>query len=222
MHAGIPADLVNAGIYTVQGDYVNAGASAAAITPLGDLAKFGVYGARLIPGFKVSRKEEEKLDFGDNVTGEAKATWEKTVDPDNVTVNFGASEILKDAAVKEMGATNRTQLIDDLVTGGTRITPENVVDIRSINGRTVWLETGNSSAGLQHIVGKHGPEFAQRGIMEAQIPDVIFTALQKNNVVGYQGRGTGRPIYEFDYGGLTHQLAITVGDNGFIVGANFR
>lgn len=79
-------------------------------------------------------------------------------------------------------ATNRTQLIGDLVAGGTRITPENVVDIRIINGRTVWLETGNSNAGLRHIVGEHGSEFAQRGIPEAEIPDVIFTALQRNNM----------------------------------------
>jgi filamentous hemagglutinin len=123
-------------------------------------------------------------------------------------------------------APNRTQLIDDLVADGTRITPENVVDIRRINGRTVWLETGTATgarpAGLNHIIAEHGTEFTQRGISQAEIPDVVFTALQRNNVVGYQGRGTGRPIYEFDYGGQTHRLAITVGDNGFVVGANFR
>ncbi|MDO5658166.1 MAG: polymorphic toxin-type HINT domain-containing protein [Paracoccus sp. (in: a-proteobacteria)] len=119
-------------------------------------------------------------------------------------------------------ASDRAQLIDDVSAGGAKITPENVVDIRIVNGRTVWLETGNSSAGLRHIVGRHGPEFAQRGIPYAEIPNVLFTALQRNNVVGYQGRGTARPIYEFEYGGQMYRLAITVGDNGFIVGANFR
>lgn len=121
------------------------------------------------------------------------------------------------------GPTGRTSLIDDLIAGGTKITPENVVDIRKLpDGRTVWLETGNSNAGLRHIVGEHGSEFAQRGIPEAEIPEVLFAALQRNNVVGYQGRGTGRPIYEFDYRGQTHRLAITVGSNGYVVGANFR
>ena len=38
--------------------------------------------------------------------------------------------------------------------------------------------------------------------------------------MGYQGRGTGRPIYEFVYNGEVRQVAITVGSNGFIVGAN--
>jgi filamentous hemagglutinin len=140
----------------------------------------------------------------------------------SILIPAGAAGRVGKAMPECCNAPNRTQLIDDLVAGGTRITPENVVDIRSINGRTVWLETGNSNAGLRHIVGEHGPEFAQRGIPEAEIPDVLFAALQRNNVVGYQGRGTGRPIYEFEYGGQTHRLGVTVGDNGFIVGANFR
>jgi len=97
-----------------------------------------------------------------------------------------------------------------------------VIDIRRINGKTIWLETGSPTAGLRHIVGEHGPEFAQRGISELDIPDVVFSALQRNNIVGYQGRGAGRPIYEFDYRGQTYRLAITIGGNGFIVGANFR
>ncbi|WP_201285615.1 hypothetical protein, partial [Chelativorans xinjiangense] len=115
---------------------------------------------------------------------------------------------------------NRTQLIDDLVAGGTKITPENVVDIRRLpDGRTVWLETGNNAAGLQHI-NRHADEFAQKGISQEQIPDAVFSALEQNKVVGYQGSGTGRPIYEVNYNGQTKRIAITVGDNGFIVGAN--
>ena len=121
---------------------------------------------------------------------------------------------------KKVDATNRTQLFDDLQAGGTKITPENVVDIQKLpDGRTVWLETGNSSAGLRHI-NRHADEFAQKGISQDQIPDAVFSALQQNNVVGYQGAGTGRPIYEYSFNGQTHNMAVTVGDNGFIVGAN--
>lgn len=36
----------------------------------------------------------------------------------------------------------------------------------------------------------------------------------------FTGRGTGRPIYEFTYNGELHNVAITVGNNGFVVGAN--
>ena len=46
-------------------------------------------------------------------------------------------------------APSRTALIDDFVKGGTKITPENVADIRKLpDGRTVWLEKGTDSAGL--------------------------------------------------------------------------
>ncbi len=116
--------------------------------------------------------------------------------------------------------TSRTQLIKDLQARGIKITPENVVDIQKLtDGRIVFLETGNNSAGLQHI-HRHTDEFAQKGISQDQIPDAIFSALQQNKVVGYQGSGTGRPIYEYTFNDQTHRIAITVGDNGFIVGAN--
>ena len=39
-------------------------------------------------------------------------------------------------------------------------------------------------------------------------------------VVHYQGKGTGRPIYEVNYKGSTQRVAVTVGSNGYIVGAN--
>ena len=47
-------------------------------------------------------------------------------------------------------------------------------------------------------------------------------AATNGEIVGYQGLGTGRPIYETTIGGQTRRFAITIGDNGYIVGANPR
>lgn len=47
-----------------------------------------------------------------------------------------------------------------------------------------------------------------------------MNALENGKIVGYQGRGTRRPMYEFTYNGEIYKVAITVGNNGFIVGAN--
>ena len=47
-----------------------------------------------------------------------------------------------------------------------------------------------------------------------------MTAVKHGSIVGYQGRGFGRPIYEFKYEGITRRIAITIGSNGYIVGAN--
>ncbi|MEU9100045.1 hypothetical protein [Streptomyces sp. NPDC048361] len=83
-----------------------------------------------------------------------------------------------------------------------------------------WLEKGNAKAGLVHILLRHGGEFIERGIASEDIPKLLTRALNEGKIVGYQGADTGRPIYETVYNGRTQRLAITVGDNGFIVGAN--
>ena len=84
----------------------------------------------------------------------------------------------------------------------------------------MWLENGTDTAGLNHIVTEHADDFLNKGITQEQIPDYVMNALENGKIVGYQGRGTGRPIYEFTYNGEIHKVAITVGNNGFIVGAN--
>jgi len=75
---------------------------------------------------------------------------------------------------------------------------------------------------LQHIVERHGAEFAQAGIPEGKIPDFLTQALKNGKVVGQQSRRGRRPIYEVSYEGRTLHVSITVGSNGYIVGANMR
>lgn len=47
-------------------------------------------------------------------------------------------------------------------------------------------------------------------------------AVTDGKIVGYQGSGTGHPIYETVINGKKYNLAVSVGDNGYIVGANLR
>ena len=82
-----------------------------------------------------------------------------------------------------------------------------------------FLENCHANSGLQHILNHKG-EFISKGINESDIPNFIMHALKENKVVGYQGSGTGRPIYEIRYNGKNQKVAITVGDNGYVVGAN--
>lgn len=121
------------------------------------------------------------------------------------------------------GALNQASkraLIDSLLKGGTKIDPKSVIDIRKINGKIIWLETGSSKAGLKHILERHADDFARIGVPEKDIPKVLFEALESGKPVGFQGKGTGRPIYEIMVNGEKRYVAITVGSNGFIVGAN--
>ncbi len=111
-------------------------------------------------------------------------------------------------------------LLDELASSGVKYNPNDVLAVtKTGNGKLVWLESGSSKAGMQHILD-HADDFAKKGIQQNQIKDLVMESLTNGKVVGYQGRGTGRPIYEVTFGGKTYHTAITVGDNGFIVGAN--
>ncbi|MDR6236879.1 hypothetical protein QE440_004620 [Pseudomonas psychrotolerans] len=116
--------------------------------------------------------------------------------------------------------TLNTSLLDELTANGVKFIPENV--IATTRDSVVFLETGNSKAGLQHIIEAHGSQFAQMGVPEAQIPEVVMRAASEGKLVGYQGSGIGRPIYELNINGQTQRIAVTVGNNGFVVGENPR
>jgi hypothetical protein len=80
--------------------------------------------------------------------------------------------------------------VDDLVRAGVKHNPADIVDIRRLaDKRIVFLEKGNPSAGLQHIILRHAGDFARKGIPEAQIPNAIFEAITNGKVVGTSGTG---------------------------------
>ena len=117
-------------------------------------------------------------------------------------------------------------LISQLEARGENFSKDDVVAItQDPSGRIVWLENGHLGdrpSGLSHIIDAHGEDFARQNISQNEIPQYIMTAVSHGTIVGYQGRDTGRPIYEFIYEGVTRRVAITIGSNGYIVGANPR
>jgi hypothetical protein len=129
-------------------------------------------------------------------------------------VGKGAEDVLKDPSLmEELGA---------LKAGGEKVTLEDVVMVtKTKDGRLVWLEKGNRGSGLQHIE-VHTGQFADVGVGKDQIPALLQKELSEGRVVGYQGSGTTRPIYEVEFNGRQIKVAITIGDNGYIVGANPR
>ncbi|WP_330437878.1 WXG100 family type VII secretion target [Micromonospora sp. NBC_00821] len=116
------------------------------------------------------------------------------------------------------GRGERQELLDELSQAGIKHNPEQIVAIgRNRDGKIVFLETGNDRAGLAHITSRHADDFAKVGVPEEKIPDLVFTAVTRGEVVGTQRT---RPIYEVLFEGRTYKLAVSVGNNGFIVGAN--
>lgn len=82
-----------------------------------------------------------------------------------------------------------------------------------------WLEEGNSKAGMQHVL-KHQGEFAQHGVHPDEIPHYLAHATQHGNIVGLQGKGDGRSVYQTEHNGHPGHVGVTMGSNGFVVGAN--
>ncbi|WP_198155910.1 hypothetical protein [Herbaspirillum autotrophicum] len=106
----------------------------------------------------------------------------------------------------------------ELEKSGIKLTPENVVAASRLpDGRIVFLEQGNSSAGLQHIVERHATDFANKGISQVDIPSVVMSALNQGNIVGTSGSAS---VYEVIHNGSTQYVAIGVSKNGYIVRAN--
>jgi hypothetical protein len=122
-----------------------------------------------------------------------------------------------------MNSAEKLALLTELAQLNIKHTPEKIVTIvKQADGKIVFLEQGTSDAGLQHILEEHSLEFADQGIQQNQIPDLIIKALTKGKAVGYQGKKQTRVIYEVNFNGKTHYIALTVSDNGYIVGANPR
>lgn len=114
-------------------------------------------------------------------------------------------------------------LIDEVIANGEKISPNKVLMItRDPTGKIVWLETGNDSSGLKHIIDAHGKDFNGKGIANADIPNYVLEAVYQGNVVGTQGKRNPRTIYEFTYNGVTRRIAIQVSENGYIVSANLK
>lgn len=134
-----------------------------------------------------------------------------------------AKKAAAETAAKKTADAASENLVDELVKNGVKVSPADVVAIgRTAAGQVVFVEKGNAAAGLRHIVERHGAEFAQAGISQDKIPGFLIEALRSGRVVGQQGRGGGRIIYELTFEGKTVQVAITTGNNGFVVGANMR
>ncbi|BAZ51329.1 hypothetical protein NIES4103_39780 [Nostoc sp. NIES-4103] len=117
------------------------------------------------------------------------------------------------------------ELIAQLAQLGIKHNSEKIVRIaKQPDGKIVFLEEGKAGKkgnGLAHIIERHRDDFARRGISEDEIADAVIAAVTRGTFLGYQGTvEPRRKIYEVSLKGELQYIAVTVGDNGYIVGAN--
>jgi len=101
---------------------------------------------------------------------------------------------------------------------GTKYMAQEVISAAKMpDGKIVWLEKGNNSAGLMHIYDSHEIDFINKGISHNDVPTIVMNALEKGNVVGTNGTAN---VYRITYNGVEQNIAIGVGSNGYVVRAN--
>jgi len=127
-----------------------------------------------------------------------------------------ARQIRADVAAFE--ARRREELITRLRREAIKFNENEIVWIERVRDRVIWLEEGTEKKGLTHILQKQ-KDFRGRGIQPESLPNFAREALINGRVIGTQGAGQ-RPIYEVMFEGRLRYIAITVSDNGFVVGAN--
>lgn len=127
------------------------------------------------------------------------------------------------------GETNgeREHVAEELIAGleksGIKFTKENIVFItKDGTGQTIWLEKGNASTGLQHIVTRHSKDFEEKhGIKQSQISSHLNNVFSSGEIeYSRTTNRNGRMGYErlYSYNGK-YYLQTGVGTNGYIVSA---
>ncbi|WQF78573.1 hypothetical protein CDEST_03587 [Colletotrichum destructivum] len=90
----------------------------------------------------------------------------------------------------------------------------------------MWLEEGNQKSGLQHMTGEQAKirTFEGVGIPAAsqreKIPILAEAATTAGRHITTQGRRNDRPIMSTYVDGRVMKTAITVAENGYVVGVN--
>lgn len=129
------------------------------------------------------------------------------------------------------GARNKEidDLIKELERNGIKFKKEDIIFItKDKTGQTVWLERGNSSAGLKHIINGngitpgHAKDFEKAfGISKSQIHKYLNKIISNGSVISNElkninGRSGFERIYYFN---KKYYMLAGIGTNGFIVTA---
>ena len=120
-------------------------------------------------------------------------------------------------------------LIKELESSGVKITKDDVVFItKDATGQTVWLENGNKSAGLEHILngdGKstgHASDFEKAfGVSKKDLPHylnkvITYGKIASNKLVKRGNREGFERVYYYEG---KHYVVTGIGTNGFIISA---
>ena len=123
----------------------------------------------------------------------------------------------------------KSQLIQELKDNNIKFSEKDMRFIaKDKTGQTIWLESGNSNAGLKHILDGngttkgHADDFQKAfGISRSEVPTYLESVITNGTVVSNKLKPIGKRMgYErtYYYNGNYH-VVTGIGTNGFIVSA---
>ena len=89
-------------------------------------------------------------------------------------------------------------------------------------GQTVWLETGNQSTGMQHIISRHAADFEKAfGVSKKQLACYLNKVISSGKVISNKlvKRGNREGFERVYYYEGKHYVVTGIGTNGFIISA---
>ena len=122
------------------------------------------------------------------------------------------------------GASSSSEaLVKQLEQSGVKFSKKDMVFVtKDKTGQVVWLEKGNESSGLQHIVSRHANDFqSKHGISKSKISNHlndVFTSgkVEYSRITQKNGRDGYERLYSHN---RKYYLLTGVGTNGYIVSA---
>lgn len=121
--------------------------------------------------------------------------------------------------IKTIDRIKDNYLVDELEKKNVKFNPNDLLFItKDRSGQIVWLETGSSTAGLEHIVKKHSEDFKKSfNISDSEIPSHIKKVISYGRIVDTNDSGIGyTKVYKYE---SKYYLITGIGYNGFIVSA---
>ncbi|MDR0207722.1 MAG: hypothetical protein LBJ33_01020 [Pseudomonas putida] len=86
-------------------------------------------------------------------------------------------------------------------------------------GLYVFIQNAGMKGGMSHVVDQHVEEFRQVGALSnAQIRELVINAVTTGTHIATQGKN--RPVYAIRYLGQVVRVAVSVGVDGYVIGAN--
>jgi len=108
-------------------------------------------------------------------------------------------------------------LLDELAKSNVKYNPQKVIAVvKTVDDKLLWLEQGNHTSGLVHILERHADDFAVQNITD--IPQLLSDILKTSPVK--TGRNAKGSFADFVFNENTYRVAY--GTNGYIVTFYYR